>query len=189
MFIVCSFKINQLFKLFSSVWARKRVTGTHLGVSNQPLKPLALEECWSDNLALTIGRLSAVELKPVIRPIDEEASHRDPIKTHWLLNSLIDAPQNRKRYLSYSQSGSLCHVVYGVQEGPVLIKTLAVRSGRDSRGFSGAAVFYGSTNWSPPRQNSAFESGGMFPSEYLSWSFITYCFCTVVKRHEEEILN
>ncbi len=55
MFIVCLFKINQLFKLFSSVWARKRVTGTHLGVSNQPLKPLALEECWSDNLALTIA--------------------------------------------------------------------------------------------------------------------------------------
>lgn len=120
--------------------------GTHRGVSNQPLELSALEKFRSDNPALTIGRLSAARLKPVIRHIDEEALHTDPIKTHWLLNSLIDAPQNRKRYLSYSQSGSLCHVVYGVQEGPVLIKTLAVTSGWNSGGFSGAAVFYGSTN-------------------------------------------
>lgn len=132
--------------------------GPPSGFPNQPLNPPALEECWSDNLALTIGRLSAAGLKPVIRPIDEEALHTDPIKTHWLLNSLIDAPPNRKRYLSYSQSGSLCHVVYGVQEGPVLIKTLAVTSEWNSGGFSGAAVFYGSTNWSPPKQSSVFES-------------------------------
>lgn len=113
--------------------------------------------CWSDNPALTIGRLSAAGLKPVIRPIDEEALHADPIKTHWLLNSLIDAPQNRKRYLSYSQSESLCHVVYGVWEGPVLIKTLAVTSGWNRGGFSGAAVYYAPTHWSPARPSSVFE--------------------------------
>ena len=32
------------------------------------------------------------------------------------------------------------------RKGPVLIKTLAVTRGWKSRGFSGAAVFYGSTN-------------------------------------------
>lgn len=150
--------INVWFKHLCCIWTKQSRAATLCGVSNQPLKPSALEKCWSDHQALTIGSLSAAGLKPVIRPIDEEALHTDPIKTHWLLNSLIDAPQNRKRCVSYSQSGSLCHVIYGVQEGPVLIKTLSVTSGWNSRGFSGAAVFYSSTNWSPWRQKSVSES-------------------------------
>lgn len=93
---------------------------------------------------LTIGTLSAAGLKPVIRPIDEDPLHTDPIKTHWLLNSLIDTTQNRKRCMSYSQSGGLCHVVYGVQKGSVLIKTLAVKCVCSGGDFS--AVFYGLTN-------------------------------------------
>lgn len=112
--------------LLLNSWTEQRAAVTLCGASDQALKPSALEAWRSDNPALTIGRLSASGLKPVIRRIDEDASHTDPIKTQRLLNSLIDAHQNRKRYLSYSQSGGCCHVVYGVLEGPLLIKTLAV---------------------------------------------------------------
>lgn len=133
-----------------------------MGSETSFLNSLTLKKLvWSDNPALTIGRLPAARLRLAIRPIDEGALHTDSIKTHWLLNSLIDASQNRKRCLSYSQSGSWCHVVHGILEGPVLIKTLTVTSEWNSGGFSGAAVFYCSTNRSPPRQSSVLESNFM----------------------------
>lgn len=117
------------------VGAQQSQTGTLCGVPNQLLKPFAPENCWSNKLSLNVGRVSAGGRKAVIRAIDEEAFHTDPIKTQRLLNLLIDAPRNRKRYVSYSQSGSSCHVVYGIQEGPLLIKTFAVTSGGRGEDF------------------------------------------------------
>lgn len=43
----------------------------------------------------------------VIRLIDDGTLHTDPIKTHELLNSLIDASQKGRRRLFSDQSGTV----------------------------------------------------------------------------------